>query len=490
MERGRVMRPTLDELCAAHRNEERHTRHVTALALRIFDATRAWLKLRAADRGLLEAAARLHDIGYAAAPQDHVARGAEIVLRARPRGLPRDRLDLVTGILLLHSSRLDRVAGHPHLARVRDPARVHRLGAILRVADALDHSHLQDARITRIAREGGMVRLGVSIAPRLGHIERAMAKSDLWQRTFALGLVFRATERRGYRLLAERDDAFEAVRKLLLVQYRALNDSVRRAARSDDEEALHDLRIALRCVRRLLEAFARLLRDTTAERVDRRLRDLAKALGPARDLDVWIALLARPGVRRSAAGDPHWAAFVEHQQRERENAQRAVRALLGRPRARKLLSRLGYLLRVELHERAGTSGRSFGAYARRQVRRAFKAMVREQALAASNRAEALHELRIAIRKARLLADLLLPVLGPGAGFLILRLRRVERRLGRIHDLDVALDRAKALGRRCPAALGSVLRKRRRKQVRAFRREWDLLTAPAALARCARAWAEP
>jgi CHAD domain-containing protein len=38
---------------------------------------------------------------------------------------------------------------------------------------------------------------------------------------------------------------------------------LRRTAEEDSEESLHDLRIALRCLRRLLGAFARPLRDTS-----------------------------------------------------------------------------------------------------------------------------------------------------------------------------------------------------------------------------------
>src|SRR5580700_8007475 len=68
----RIARLSLDELCAAYHNEDVHTEHVTALALRLFDRTRAWLDLPMSGRQLLDAAARLHDVGYSIDPVHHM----------------------------------------------------------------------------------------------------------------------------------------------------------------------------------------------------------------------------------------------------------------------------------------------------------------------------------------------------------------------------------------------------------------------------------
>lgn len=463
-------RPTVDELCARHANEERHTRHVTALALQLFDATRAWLNLRRGDRALLEAAARLHDIGYASDPQRHVQAGYDLVRAAGLAGFTARQLDDVLGIMLLHSSRLEKMAAHPHLAALPDPVRVHRLGAVLRVADALDHSHLQDSRLTRVTREGGMIRLAVSSAPFTHNVERAMAKSDLWQRVFGLGLVFRPTVRPRYRLLAAADATPDALRKLLLLQYRVFSDSVRRAARSEDEEALHDLRIALRCVRRLLQAFARPLRKTSAADVEARLRAWAAALGPARDLDVWQGLLQGGRAGKVIKRHPGSQLFLERESAARARAQKAVQELLQAGRTARLLGRLGRLLRVELHAAADRGGTPFLAMARRSMERACAQIAQKRKLARSDEVEDLHNLRIAIRKTRLLAVLLEPALGREMPGLVTTLRPLERRLGRIHDLDVALARTALLGDLCPHGLRALLKKRRRKQVRTFTQE--------------------
>lgn len=479
-------RPTVDALCARHRNEERHTRHVAALAARLFDATRGWLRLRREDRPLLVAAARLHDIGFAQAPRDHIETGVALVRDAGLRGWPRPRVDDLLGVMLLHGGRPEGLAGHPVLTSLRDLDRVQRLGALLRVADALDHSHLQDSRIVRVEREASMIRLHVTQAPFSRNLERAMAKSDLWQQVFPLGLVLQPHPSPRHRLVRSADPAADAVRKLLLVQHRVLRDSVRRAARSEDDEALHDLRIALRCVRRLLEAFPRAMRDTSAAAVDHALRRLARHLGPARDLDVWIELLARPRLRRALGDDRAGAAYLRDQERARVAAQRAVREQLGSEAAEDLLARLGYLVRIEL---AGGDAdtQPFGDLARRRVRRAFREALALRALARSKDADDLHRLRIEIRKARLLASLVEPLLGPGREVLIRELRVVERRLGRLHDLDVALERARRRRDGAPAPVLRALRKLRRRQRERFREEWPRFLAPSVQRACRRAW---
>jgi len=63
---GRIGRLSIDELCAAYDNEDVHTEHVTALALKLFDHTRAALDLPAGARCVeVERAARAHAIANA-----------------------------------------------------------------------------------------------------------------------------------------------------------------------------------------------------------------------------------------------------------------------------------------------------------------------------------------------------------------------------------------------------------------------------------------
>jgi putative nucleotidyltransferase with HDIG domain len=476
-----VKPPSVDALCAEHRNEESHARHVAALALQLFDAVQTTFNLRKRDRRLLETAARLHDIGYASRPDDHVAAGVEIVRASGLLGFSSRQVEDIASIMALHGKLPDAQAAELRIESAERPERIFQLGAILRIADALDQGHLQDTRISAVALEDGMIRVRVS-APRgsLG-VERAMAKSDLWQRVFPLGIAFDARYRAPAAEPKADAPAGESIRRLMLTQYRVLRTSVRRAAR-DDEEALHDLRIAVRGLRRLLEAFERPLRKTSAAQVAEALRAFAKRLGPARDLDVWVGLLRRPRYREALAAAPE---YVEAQEQERLRARDALRAELNDESVRKLLVSFGYLLRIELPHAAPRLDRPFGRLARRRIKDAWKQAMAKRRWAQSRRADTLHAFRIRLRKLRLLATLTAPALSPEAKFMIAAVHDLERNLGRIHDLDEALKRASRTG--APEALVSVLARRRRKELRRFRAAWKNFNDRKFQRRCREAW---
>lgn len=475
-------RPTLDELCAEHRNENAHTEFVARLALHIFDAVKLVFNFRKQDRLLLEAAARLHDIGYASRPDDHVAAGVAIVRERGVRGFTPRQIEEIAAIISLHG-RLTNPASTGDLLRdAPKPERIFQLGAILRVADALDQGHLQECRITSITRHEGMFRILVATPAGAKGIERAMAKSDLWQRVFPLGVTFEARPRRVQVEPRADQPAGDAIRRLMLGQYHVLRTSARRAAREDDEEALHDLRIAVRGLRRLLEAFERPLRKTSASEVASALRTFAKQLGPARDLDVWIGILRKPRFKAVIDGCP---GYFEKQVAARAKARAALRVHLDDPASHALMAKLGYLLRIEIPHAGSKLERPFGPLIRRCVKAAWKAVMAKSKWAESRRPDTLHRFRIRLRKLRLLAALTQPSLAKDAPFMIAAVRDLERNLGRIHDLDEALIRADRSG--APDGLIPALAKRRRREMRRFRSAWSNFTSKEIQRRCRAAW---
>jgi CHAD domain-containing protein len=62
-------------------------------------------------------------------------------------------------------------------------------------------------------------------------------------------------------------------------------------ARDDDPDAVHDFRVALRRLRSWLQLWRAELDDVVPRRQRRRIRDLAHAMGPARDLQVHLEWL-------------------------------------------------------------------------------------------------------------------------------------------------------------------------------------------------------
>ena len=467
-------RAFVEKLAAAQPHEVEHAHQVTNLALRLFDALRPVMNWTGNDRLVLEAAARLHDIGYADDPADHARAGAHRVMRTKPSGFARDDLRRVVAVMVLHSSRPggDSLLPIPP-GLLRDPT-VRQLGVLLRVADGLDHSHLQDTCITRIALGPDALRVYLTAAPFSRNAERARLKADFWSEVMPVPLILVDRPRPDYVLIRPTDHTGEALRRLLLVHERDFVDALRRTAEEDSEESLHDLRLALRIQRRLLAAFARPLRKTSARAVEKKLHELADDIGPARDLDVGLIILNKHRVVQALHKVPDWDRFVTQQRRVRNAARREVRGLMAAPSTRKIISQLGYLLRIELPDGV-RSKRPFAEEALRHLKEAQAAARARRKLAKAKNGEKLHDLRIAIRRYRLLADLLVPALGRPARRLAQRLRIPEKKLGRLHDLDVARARFRDLDDPVAAPLADILLILRQRQRARFRAVWRRFT---------------
>ena len=96
-----------------------------------------------------------------------------------------------------------------------------------------------------------------------------------------------------------------------------------------DGEALHQMRIALRRLRAAMSVFAEVVSDRDSRRIKAELRRISAALGPARDLDVFLSDVLIP-LRRQHAREPGVAAicrdFEGRRKRAYEKATSAVRS--------------------------------------------------------------------------------------------------------------------------------------------------------------------
>jgi CHAD domain-containing protein len=119
-----------------------HSRHVTSLALMLFDKLQSLRNLNAHDRLLLESAGLLHDIGWKFGQAGHNRRGAEMVFS--DEHLPFDPAERgVIGLVILsHRGRVC-LSSHPYFLLLspgfQEKTKI--LAALLRVADGLDYTH-------------------------------------------------------------------------------------------------------------------------------------------------------------------------------------------------------------------------------------------------------------------------------------------------------------------------------------------------------------
>jgi exopolyphosphatase/guanosine-5'-triphosphate,3'-diphosphate pyrophosphatase len=142
--------------------DERHALQVARLALALFDQLADLHRLPASTRGLLEAAALLHDVGHAISPQRHHKHSFYLVTNADVAGFSDQQRQIVALVARYHR-RSTPEQGRPDLEELA-PGQlrlVRRLVALLRVADALDRSHSQAVLAIRASVPNGQVRVVV-----------------------------------------------------------------------------------------------------------------------------------------------------------------------------------------------------------------------------------------------------------------------------------------------------------------------------------------
>ena len=143
-----------------HAWDEAHARQVTTLALSLFDQTSPLHGLGPAERGLLEVAGLLHDVGSAVSQSDHHKHSLYLIRNADLDGFSARERDLVANLARYHRKALpaDRHAEYMALDD-DDRTLVRRLAALLRLADGLDADHFQVVQAATVVDLGDRLRL-------------------------------------------------------------------------------------------------------------------------------------------------------------------------------------------------------------------------------------------------------------------------------------------------------------------------------------------
>ncbi|HRZ87288.1 MAG TPA: HD domain-containing protein [bacterium] len=187
----------IDEIArflAEHPWEPQHSEQVRTLSMSIFDQLGRAHGCGPRERFLLEAAAMLHDIGFAAGAARHHKNSRDMIAAHPFTAISPEDASLIAQIARYHRK------AHPKLthAPFRDldnPGRevVLKMSAILRIADGLDRSHRSSARKVAVAERGRRFVFYVqqpSLSPEdLGGAER---KKALFEEVFGKKAVFTA----------------------------------------------------------------------------------------------------------------------------------------------------------------------------------------------------------------------------------------------------------------------------------------------------------
>ena len=174
--------------------EQQHAEHVRELSVLLFDQLQAVHHLPAQSRVLLEAGALLHDTGHMISHRAHHKHGEYLALNGDIPDLEaRDRA--IVGALVRYHNRKSEPAGH-HLAystlNNSDKRMARRLAAILRIAEALDHSHRQRVLKLHASFQRGAVALQVDARGDAAEdLRDANESTELFEKEFHVKLYFR-----------------------------------------------------------------------------------------------------------------------------------------------------------------------------------------------------------------------------------------------------------------------------------------------------------
>ncbi|MEN8158956.1 MAG: CYTH and CHAD domain-containing protein [Myxococcota bacterium] len=216
--------------------------------------------------------------------------------------------------------------------------------------------------------------------------------------------------------------------------------------RGSGAEGVHQMRVGVRRLRSALRLFRDQLPARETKALSSELRWLARALGEARDLDVFLGELLEPLAGRRPR-DRGLAALQAAAERQREKAYASVRRTVASDRYATLLLRLGRFVD------GGGFRRRAGAELERPARPLAKKLLRRRAARVLRLGERLdeltapelHRLRIRAKRLRYATEQLAPLLDPEeAKHAARRLSALQDALGHLNDRAVAEELVKRL----------------------------------------------
>ena len=213
------------------------------------------------------------------------------------------------------------------------------------------------------------------------------------------------------------------------------------AAQAGDEISVHQARVASRRLREALPVLGARADNDALDRAEKRVRRITRALGPVRELDVTLLLLAEfegRGVAPVRAIARVRNAVIEERQKRRSE----MLAEITPSRLDKLRKRL---VKVAAPNPQATLVRSARAEAVAQAslraRRLKAAIDRAGGIYLADR---LHRVRIEAKKLRYALEIQRELARSRSTAGLTRLKNEQDLLGRIHDLEILIDRARSV----------------------------------------------
>ena len=235
----------------------------------------------------------------------------------------------------------------------------------------------------------------------------------------------------------ERSALFVAILRQRLVSLLAAMPS----AQLGDETSVHQARVASRRLRGALPMLSARADADALDRVDRRVRRITRALGPVRELDVALLLLSelesRGAASATAIGRVRAAVTAERLKCRRDMLDEITPARLNKLRKR--------LVDVAAPRRSAIEpGDTLLAAAARSGSHACKLRAAIERAGGIYLPERLHRVRIEAKKLRYALEVQRELAHSRSRAHLGRLKIQQDLLGRMHDLEMLIDRARAV----------------------------------------------
>ncbi len=188
---------TREEILALMREMENrplHVQHVSRLALQLFDGLAPLHGLGERERLMLEAAGHLHDIGH---QFDYLGTGhhkesARLIRERAWKSFGHLEVEIIAQVARYHRKSMPEL-DHPEFRALSDWDRriVQQLSALLRLADALDRSHVQLVQGVQVEVRPNQIVLHLdAVEPVSREVKSALIKGDLAVAIFQRDLLF------------------------------------------------------------------------------------------------------------------------------------------------------------------------------------------------------------------------------------------------------------------------------------------------------------
>ena len=281
-----------------------HAQYVAALAVQLFDESRAVHQLDARARVLLEAGAMLHNVGVQVDDGNHHTVGRDIVVGAKLTGFNTVERNSLACMVVFH-----RKAVQPEdelLFRVLNEKQQRTclvLSALLRIADGLDYSGTQTTQIKKLRMKNEeLIKGDVFLHSQFFILNcvgphsyedaaRAQKKSDLWVSLFGVLQISGQIKTPG---LTADDTLAVAGRKLMRYWFARqvmgcwliVDDAS--ASTINQQPITKKLRVATHRLRSMVLVFGECYKPKHTRELFSGLRNFARCLGAAREANVLL----------------------------------------------------------------------------------------------------------------------------------------------------------------------------------------------------------